>query len=57
MTEWGSHVVSISPAGQLRLKKIAEETGRSIENLIAYAAEENALNYFKNRNDDPAKNS
>jgi hypothetical protein len=56
MAEWGSHLVSISPAGQVRLNKIAEETGRSVENLIAAAAEEEALKFFRSRNDDPAKN-
>lgn len=55
MAEYGSHIVSISPAGQLRLEKIAAETGRKIESLIAAAAEEEALNYFRHRNDDPVR--
>lgn len=52
--EYGTHAVLISPAGQLRLAQIAKETGRSVENLIASAAEEEALAYFRGRQDDPA---
>lgn len=41
----------------LRLEAIARETGRSVWELAATAVEEAALNYFRHREDDPAKSS
>ena len=45
--------VVLVPAAQFRLEKIAKETGRTVENLVATAAEEAALEYFRGRNDYP----
>ncbi len=47
-------MITIAPSAEVRLQKIAEETGRSIENLMAAAVEDEALGYFRGRNDDPA---
>ena len=47
--------VLLVPAAQLRYEKIAQETGRKIDDLVESAAEEAALHFFRNRKDDPAK--
>ncbi len=49
----GNLLISISPRAQLQLAKIAEESGRTIENLAAAAVEEECLEYFRGRVDDP----
>jgi len=46
--------IVLVPAAQVRLEKIAEETGRKIEDLASSAIEEEALAYFRYRKDDPA---
>ena len=47
--------IVLVPAAQARLEKVAEETGRKIEDLASSAVEEAALDYFRRRKDDPAK--
>ncbi len=47
--------IILVPAAQLRLEKIAIETGRKIEDLVSSAAEEAALDYFRHRKDDPGR--
>ena len=47
--------IVLVPAVQLRLEFIAEETGRKIEDLASAAIEDAALDFFRHRNDDPAK--
>lgn len=46
---------SLVPAAERRLKLISRETKRSVEDLAASAVEEAALEYFRNRNDDPSR--
>lgn len=47
--------IVLVPAAQARLEMIAKETGRKIEALASSAVEEVALDYFRDRKDDPAK--
>lgn len=49
--------VSISDEAKVRLLVIYQETGRTIADLIASAAEEEALKYFRHRSDDPGRSS
>ena len=39
----------------MRLEFIAKETGRKIEDIVADAAENVALEYFRHRKDDPVE--
>lgn len=48
-------IIALSREAELRLKKIAEETGRDIEDLARCAVEEAALASFRYRKDDPAE--
>ena len=50
-------LVNIDGDAHARLEKIAETYGRSIEDLIETSASEEALKFFRNRKDDPAKRS
>lgn len=48
--------IYISNETELRLAKIAEETGRDIAELASSAVDEAAMEYFRSRpSDDPAK--
>lgn len=47
--------VFIDVATEKRLRKISAETGRPIDELAESAVEEEALNAFRDRHDDPAK--
>ncbi len=47
--------IALVPAARVRIEKIAEETGRKVEDIAASAVEDTARDYFRNRNDDPAK--
>lgn len=51
----GTYVVYLDPIAERRLMRIAGETGRKVEELIASAAEEGALSYFRHRTDDPGR--
>lgn len=49
-------LITISPAAFLRYEEMSKETGRTVENLIAHAAEEAALAYYKFKfKDDPVR--
>lgn len=50
-----SLTIYLDPAAQLRLDAIAKETGRKVEDLATAAVEEGALDFFRHRDDDPAK--
>jgi len=45
--------VYLDPATEERLRQIAHETGRRVEELAECAVSEEALAYFRNRADDP----
>ena len=49
-----TYSVTIDEAANRRMWAIANELGRTVESLIESAAEETALEYFRNRSDDPA---
>ena len=51
----GTYAVYLDPIAERRLLRIASDTGRKIEELIARAAEEEALGYFRHRLDDPGR--
>ena len=51
----GTYAVYLDPIAERRLLRIASDTGRKIEELIARAAEEEALDYFRHRLDDPGR--
>ena len=46
--------IALDQAAKLRLEVISEEMGYSIHDLIRISAEEAALKYFRDRDDDPA---
>lgn len=50
-----TYSVTIDEAANRRLWAIANELGRPVESLIEASAEEAALEYYRNRSDDPAK--
>lgn len=50
-----SFLVYLDAAAVRRLEAIAAETGRTVENLIATAAEEQALDHYRHRSDDPGR--
>lgn len=47
--------IALDDAAKVRLRAIAAETGREVSDLIRSAAEEAALDYFRQRADDPAR--
>jgi predicted transcriptional regulator len=49
--------ITITPdaATEARVRQIAEETGRRFEDLAECALAEEALRYFRHRNDDPGR--
>lgn len=47
--------IYIDPETEARLRKIAEETDRKIEDLAECAVSESVLDAFRGRNDDPAR--
>ena len=49
------YTVHIDARAERRLQAIARDTGRKVEDLIASAAEEEALAYFRHRSDDPGR--
>lgn len=49
--------VAIDEAADRRFHAIAARLGRTVESLIESAAEEAALDYFRHRSDDPARQS
>lgn len=51
----GTYAVYLDPIAERRLLRIASETNRKIEDLIASAAEEEALGYFRHRANDPGR--
>lgn len=51
----GTYAVYLDPIAERRLLRIAGETGRKVEDLIASAAEEGDLGYFRHRSDDPGR--
>lgn len=51
----GTYVVYIDAVAERRLHAVARETGRKVGDLIATAAEEEALGFFRNRSDDPGR--
>jgi hypothetical protein len=50
-----AYTVYLEPIAERRLMRISGETGRKVEDLIASAAEEEALGYFRHRTDDPGR--
>lgn len=50
-----SYLVYVYAVAARRLAAISADTGRSIESLIATAAEEQALDYYRHRSDDPGR--
>ncbi|MFP9138725.1 hypothetical protein ACLI1C_16215 [Devosia sp. XGJD_8] len=51
----GVYAVYLDAVAERRLHAIARETGRKVEDLIASAAEEEALGFFRHRSDDPGR--
>lgn len=49
-----SITIYVDPATEARLRQIADETGRPLEDLAEAAVSEEALGYFRHRADDPA---
>jgi predicted transcriptional regulator len=49
-----SITIYVDPATEARLRQIADETGRGIEDLAESAVSEEALRHFRHRADDPA---
>lgn len=47
--------IYLVPSAKLRLEFIAKQTGRKVEDLAASAVEDSAMEFFRNRNDDPVK--
>lgn len=48
--------IALDHSAKLRLRKISEELGRDVYDLIRVSAEEAAMEYFRNRpQDDPAR--
>ena len=52
-----AYQVAIDEASNRRLRAIAAQLCRSVESLIESAAEEAALDHFRHRDDDPARQS
>lgn len=52
-----TYTVTIEERADRRLHAIASELGRTVPELIESAAEEAALNHFRHRADDPARQS
>lgn len=50
-----SYLVYLDAIAARRLAAISADTGRTIEDLIASAAEEGALDYYRHRSDDPGR--
>lgn len=50
-----SYLVYLDAIAARRLAAISADTGRSAEQLIASAAEEQALDYYRHRSDDPGR--
>ena len=49
--------ITLVPAAQLRLEKVAKETGRTMNDIAASWIEDTARFVFTVRSDDPAKTS